>query len=145
MFAQDPNAQAIAAQALKHLIEPILYPNKFQISESATGGLSYDDDQDLPEFMGSRTVRLVDRLDPDAISVMAEAAFALGVLHSTGILPSVPKDDVQAATLYAIAARHNSISGHLAMAHRYEQGFGVPKSCSLSYHHLKVLSDILCS
>eukprot|EP00892_Ulva_mutabilis_P002241 jgi/Ulvmu1/12017/UM083_0030.1 len=137
MFDKEPAVQESAARALQYLIEPMLSPYKFRVPEVASRpGMYYDD------YYNSRGGdvlhgQLVDRLDPDAILAMAEAAFALGVLHSTGMLPVVEKDDKRATALYALAASHGSVSGNLAMAHRHEQGYGLPKSCSLAYQHLK--------
>lgn len=130
--------QQMAANALQHIIAPMLSPGSFPATEAASGWDTYYDD---PYYSGSRSNRptqLLDRLEADTVMAMAEAAFALGVLRATGMLPSVQKDDKQAGALYALSAMHNSVSGNLAMAHRYEQGFGVPKSCSLAYQHLKV-------
>lgn len=130
--------QEKAVEALRHLIAPMLSPHKFQISEAAASWGAYHDDVQHSGWQPHRPVQLLDRLEPDTVMAMAEAAFALGMLLSTGVLPAVQKDDKQGTAMYALAASHKSVSGSLAMAHRYEQGFGVPKSCSLAYHHLKV-------
>ena len=139
IFANDPAVQERAANALQYLIAPLVTPSKFQTYESQSSFGIYDDDAYHNSRFGDLLhVQLVDRLEPDVVWAMAEAAFALGVLHATGMLPFVEKDDKKATTLYALSATHSSVSGNLAMAHRHEQGFGVPQSCSLAYQHLKV-------
>lgn len=138
IFHRDPEVQEQAVEALRQLIAPMRSPHKFQIYEEAESrGASHDAAQHS-SWQPRRPVQLLDRLHADAVMAMAEAVFALGMLLSTGVLPAVQKDDKQATALYALAASHNSVSGSMAIAHRYEQGFGVPKSCSLAYQHLKV-------
>lgn len=142
LFDRDEETQGAGVQAFQQLAGPIEYPHEYIAVMSSSGGhesisrvvkasqlhLQADQKQDF----------LVNVLEEASMTSVAEAAFILGVLSATGVSPVVEQHDAYANKMYGLAADYGSLSGHLALAHRYEQGFNVPRSCSIAYSHLKV-------
>ena len=140
LFERDEETQAAAVQALQQLAAPIEYPHEFVVvtparAESTSKPVKTEQ---LHVNVGEKQELLANVLEEEAKSSVAEAAFLLGVLSATGVSPVVEQNDAYANKMYALAADYGSVPGHLALAHRYEQGFNVPKSCSIAYAHLKV-------
>lgn len=145
LFDRDEEVQATAVQAIQQLAGPIEFPHEYIVVSA--------EDESIPKQAvraSQLTVEttetqelLANVLDRSSKGSVAEAAFILGVLSATGVSPVVEQNDAYATKMYSLAADYGSISGHLALAHRYEQGFNVPKSCSIAYGHLKVRSPLL--
>lgn len=78
-------------------------------------------------------------LDDDSLGFVGDAAVWLAVLASSGLLPHAVAHDVpRSNALLQAAADAQHTAAHLALAYRYETGFGLQQSCDLAYVHLKV-------
>jgi TPR repeat protein len=145
LFDRDEAIQANAVRALKQLVGPIEYPHEYLVvSAGDTMPRRAVWASQLTVDTSEQQELLANVLDDSSKGSVAEAAYILGVLTATGVSPVVEVDDAYANKMYSLAADYGSLSGHLAMAHRYEQGFNVPKSCSIAYGHLKVCARAIC-
>lgn len=69
-------------------------------------------------------------LDTEELASAADASFMLAVLAATGIAtPHVSLNDSWAVKALHAAAQGGSPEAHLALAHRYFMGDGVPSNC----------------
>lgn len=78
-------------------------------------------------------------MDTEELASAADAAFMLAVFAATGIAaPHVPLNDSWAVQALHAAARGGSPEAHLALAHRYFMGDGMPGSCQEGFRYSPV-------
>lgn len=81
-------------------------------------------------------------LDTEELGSAADASFMLAVLAATGIAtPHVPLNDSWAVKALHAAAQGGSPEAHLALAHRYFMGDGVPGNCQEGLRRARIVAD----
>ncbi|KAL0022984.1 hypothetical protein WJX79_002367 [Trebouxia sp. C0005] len=81
-------------------------------------------------------------LDTEELASAADASFMLAVLAATGIAtPHVSLNDSWAVKALHAAAQGGSPEAHLALAHRYFMGDGVPSNCQEGLRRARIVAD----